>query len=77
MDFGSTKDFHKVVWQHQWRHGLIEFTNGLCRLNTKLCARDLEVKDLVKDLSDGVSILSLTIRFAFEEPVLIVSKRFS
>ena len=28
-------------------------------LNTKLEARELEVKDLVKDLSDGVSLQSL------------------
>lgn len=26
-----------------------------CRLNTKIQARELEVKDLVADLSDGVS----------------------
>jgi hypothetical protein len=29
--------------------------NLICRLNTKIASRDLEVKDLVKDLSDGVS----------------------
>jgi hypothetical protein len=29
--------------------------NAICRLNTKIASRDLEVKDLVKDLSDGVS----------------------
>jgi hypothetical protein len=29
--------------------------NTIHRLNTKIASRDLEVKDLVKDLSDGVS----------------------
>jgi hypothetical protein len=29
--------------------------NAVPRLNTKIAARELEVKDLVKDLSDGVS----------------------
>lgn len=31
--------------------------SSLRRMNTKIAERDLEVKDLVKDLSDGVSLL--------------------
>lgn len=30
----------------------------MCRLNTKIVARELEIKDLVKDLSDGVCVLA-------------------
>ena len=57
MDYGPAENFHKMV-------GLISSCTAsydgfgshvIYRLNTKIASRDLEVKDLVKDLSDGVS----------------------
>lgn len=56
MDNGSAEDVYEMVGSFSVpkRSNLADL-NPTCRLNTKIASRDLEVKDLVKDLSDGVS----------------------
>lgn len=54
MDYSSTENVHKMVC-FAW--GVYEDgIDGSNRLNTKIEPRELVVVDLVKDLSDGVSI---------------------
>jgi hypothetical protein len=55
MGHGPTEDLHKMVAMalNSW---LAVFSHPFSRLNTKIEARNLEVKDLVKDLSDGVGL---------------------
>jgi len=56
MDNSPAEDLYEMVYPTigfevvDWAN-----LNAICRLNTKIASRDLEVKDLVKDLSDGVS----------------------
>lgn len=55
MDYGPAENIHKMVWFAEG--GLFEDgIDGSNRLNTKIEPRELVVVDLVKDLSDGVSI---------------------
>jgi len=56
VDNGSAEDFYEMVGGRCVLSGRnLADINPMCRLNTKIALRDLEVKDLVKDLSDGVS----------------------
>lgn len=68
MDYRPAKDFHKMVSSHNplgrcsgrslrsFGEELLLTTPGnVCRLNTKIESRNLQVKDLVADLSSGVS----------------------
>lgn len=54
MDYGPAEDFHKMVRFSQAVNE--DSIDDLNRLNTKIEPRELVVVDLVKDLSDGVSI---------------------
>jgi len=54
MDYCSAKDLHQMVGLSRMRSGLALLIWN--RLNTKIEPRELVVVDLVKDLSDGVSI---------------------
>lgn len=54
MDHGPAEDLHKMVrFAEVVIRDSADFVN---RLNTKIEPRELVVVDLVKDLSDGVSI---------------------
>jgi hypothetical protein len=54
VDHGPAEDLHKMVrFAEVVIRDSVDFVN---RLNTKIEPRELVVVDLVKDLSDGVSI---------------------
>jgi hypothetical protein len=58
MDYGSAEDVYEVVRIPSTAHCFWQVARRLTscrRLNTKIEPRDLLVKDLVQDLSDGVS----------------------
>jgi hypothetical protein len=54
VDYGPAENFHKMVRVSEG--GIQNSVDCLSRLNTKIEPRELVVVDLVKDLSDGVSM---------------------
>jgi hypothetical protein len=56
MDNCPAEDIYEMVGvQSNFFRGDRTNVDAICRLNTKIESRGLEVKDLTKDLSDGVS----------------------
>lgn len=55
MGHSPAEDFYQMVWpKHDCNRKRGAVLTDVHRLNTKIAVRRLEVKDLVKDLSDGV-----------------------
>ena len=55
MDHGPAEDLHKMVYNPTVSKKSLLVLTPSHRLNTKIEVRGFEVKDLVTDLSDGVS----------------------
>jgi hypothetical protein len=53
MDYCAAENLYEMVRLKAWK--FVGFADTLSRLNTKIEPRELVVKDLVADLSDGVS----------------------
>jgi hypothetical protein len=53
MDYCAAENIYEMVRLKAWK--FVGFVDTLARLNTKIEPRELVVKDLVADLSDGVS----------------------
>jgi len=55
MGQSPAEDLHQMVGPTANPHPVYNAANRHRRLNSKLKARDIEINDLITDLSDGVS----------------------